>query len=54
MPGATRLYKPVNSEYDLYSVGADGETHEKLDKKESLDDIVRILDGGYIGLASRF
>jgi len=49
-----KLFKPLNSEYDLYSLGKDGMTEEKLDKKESLDDVVRAIDGGFIGLASRF
>lgn len=49
-----KLFKPVNSTYDLYSVGPDGQTHRLLDKAESLDDVVRALDGGYIGVASRF
>ena len=46
--------KPINTEYDLYSKGKDGDTKEKLDSKESLDDIVRAFDGQFINLASKF
>lgn len=49
-----KLFKPLNSSYDLYSVGPDGDSHMQLNKSESLDDVVRALDGGYIGVASRF
>jgi len=46
--------KPLNSDFDLYSKGRDGDSKQKLDKPESLDDIVRALNGAYVGLASEF
>lgn len=46
--------KPINSDFDLYSKGQDGDSKEKLDSKESLDDIVRAFDGQFINLASKF
>ncbi len=46
--------KPINSDFDLYSKGRDGDSKEKLDSKESLDDIVRAFDGQFINLASKF
>jgi general secretion pathway protein G len=49
-----KLAKPLNSDFDLYSMGPDGKTAANLDKKESLDDIVRGLNGQYLGLASEF
>lgn len=49
-----KFYKPVNSSFDLYSLGKDGQTDDKLDSSPSLDDIVRCLDGGFIGLARMF
>lgn len=45
---------PLNSDFDLYSVGKDGVSKTQVTNKESLDDIVRALDGAYIGLASKF
>lgn len=47
-------FKPLNSDFDLYSLGKDGVSKQKLDAKESLDDVVRAVDGRYIGLASDF
>lgn len=46
--------KPINSDFDLYRKGRDGDMKEKLDAKESLDDIVRAFDGQFIGLAATF
>ncbi|HXS52813.1 MAG TPA: prepilin-type N-terminal cleavage/methylation domain-containing protein [Usitatibacter sp.] len=45
---------PLNSDFDLYSVGADGQTAASLVNSASRDDIVRARDGGFIGLASDF
>lgn len=45
---------PLNSDFDLYSIGADGDTAASLVNKVSRDDIVRARDGGFIGLASDF
>jgi general secretion pathway protein G len=42
---------PVNSDYDLYSMGQDGKTTPQFTAKEARDDIVRANDGKYIGLA---
>lgn len=53
-PRKDKFLKPLNSEYDLYSKGKDGESKEDLNKKESWDDIVRAVDGGFVGLASEF
>ena len=49
-----KLFKPLNTDFDLYSMGRDGETEENLDKKVSLDDVVRALDGQFVGLASEY
>ncbi|MDD2899618.1 MAG: prepilin-type N-terminal cleavage/methylation domain-containing protein [Desulfuromonadaceae bacterium] len=49
-----RFLNPLNTDYDLYSMGADGKSKTNLNAKESEDDIVRILGGNYIGLASKF
>jgi general secretion pathway protein G len=45
---------PLNSDFDLYSVGADGLTQASLVNSASRDDVVRARDGGFIGLASDF
>jgi general secretion pathway protein G len=49
-----RFLVPVNTEYDLYSMGRDGASRAPFSAKASLDDIVRANDGGFIGLAERF
>jgi general secretion pathway protein G len=45
---------PLNSDYDLYSVGADGDSKAPLAAKVSKDDVIRALDGRYFGLAEDF
>ncbi len=45
---------PLNSTYDLYSMGKDGVTSTALTAKASKDDIVRANDGAYIGLGSQY
>ena len=45
---------PINSDYDLYSSGADGASQSPLTAKASRDDIVRANNGSYIGLASEY
>jgi general secretion pathway protein G len=45
---------PINSDFDLYSLGADGETQAPLAAQTSLDDIVRAADGAFIGLAEDY
>jgi general secretion pathway protein G len=42
---------PLNSDYDLCSMGRDGVTAIPLTATQSLDDIVRANDGAFIGLA---
>ncbi|HXZ25302.1 MAG TPA: prepilin-type N-terminal cleavage/methylation domain-containing protein [Nitrospiria bacterium] len=45
---------PLNSTYDLYSKGKDGQSKKPLTAKVSKDDIIRASDGAFIGLASDF
>jgi general secretion pathway protein G len=45
---------PLNSDFDLYSVGKDGLTQENLGHAFSRDDIVRARDGGFVGSAEEF
>lgn len=42
---------PVNSDYDLFSMGRDGDSVPPLTGLSSRDDIVRAYNGGYVGLA---
>jgi general secretion pathway protein G len=45
---------PINTDFDLYSVGPDGETRRPLTAQHSRDDIIRANDGGYIGVAADY
>lgn len=49
-----RFLVPINSDFDLYSMGKDGESTPPLTAKKSRDDIIRANDGAYIGLAYAF
>jgi general secretion pathway protein G len=42
---------PLNTEFDLYSIGRDGKTMPPLTGKASRDDVVWARDGAFIGLA---
>ena len=55
-PGARKdkFLVPINSTYDLYSMGKDGKSVAPLTAKASRDDIVRANDGGFIGLAVKY
>jgi general secretion pathway protein G len=45
---------PLNSDYDMWSNGKDGTHAPPLTAKASRDDIVRALDGAWVGLAEDF
>jgi general secretion pathway protein G len=45
---------PLNSTFDLYSKGKDGQSQPPLTAAASRDDIVRANDGNFVGLASRY
>ncbi len=49
-----RFLVPLNSDYDLYSMGADGKTASPLTAQVSYDDIVRANDGAFIGLGKEY
>jgi len=49
-----RFLVPLNSDYDLYSMGPDGVSASPLTAKASWDDIVRANDGLYVGPANEF
>jgi general secretion pathway protein G len=45
---------PVNSDFDLYSMGKDGKSKSPFTAHDSRDDIVRANDGLYVGLVSDY
>lgn len=45
---------PLNTDYDLYSMGADGRTATPLTSARSADDIVRARNGAFVDLASKY
>ncbi len=49
-----RYLVPLNSDYDLYSMGKDGRSVAPLTSRWSRDDIIRANDGDFWGLASDF
>ena len=49
-----RFLVPLNSDFDLYSMGRDKSSAAPLNAKASRDDIIRALDGAFIGLAAKF
>jgi general secretion pathway protein G len=56
-PGDARKDKnlvPINTDFDLYSAGKDGETAQPLTAQKSRDDVVRANNGAFIGLAQNY
>jgi general secretion pathway protein G len=49
-----RFIVPINSDYDLYSMGPDGKSVAPLTAATSRDDIIRANDGAYVGPASSY
>ena len=55
--GQTRKDKnlvPLNSDFDLYSMGPDGASQPPLAAPVSHDDIIRASDGAYVGSAEGY
>jgi general secretion pathway protein G len=49
-----RALNPINSDFDLYSPGADGETHSQVSHRRSADDVLRANNGRFVGLGADF
>jgi general secretion pathway protein G len=49
-----RFLVPINSDFDLYSMGPDGRSVAPLTAAMSRDDIVRANNGGFVGPASTY
>jgi len=45
---------PINSDYDLYSMGKDGKSRAPMTAADSRDDVVRASNGRFVGLASDY
>ena len=57
VPGAVRRDRnlnPVNTDFDLYSRGKDGETTTAFTSARGRDDVVRANNGAFIGLAEDY
>lgn len=49
-----RALNPLNTDFDIYSLGPDGQTKPQVSQKDSVDDIIRANNGGYYGVAGDF
>lgn len=56
-PGRVRKDRnlvPLNTDFDLYSSGKDGESRGPLTARPSRDDVIRANNGAYVGRASEY
>lgn len=59
-PGSTGVARkdrnlvPLNSDFDLYSVGKNGQTTGPISTPRGSDDIIRANDGRFINIASKY
>ena len=53
-PRKDKSLHPLNSDFDLYSMGADGRTNLALTAEISRDDVIRANNGDFVGLAERY
>jgi general secretion pathway protein G len=49
-----RFLVPINSDFDVYSMGKNRDTVAPLNPPKSQDDVIRLSDGGFYGLARNF
>ncbi len=49
-----RFLVPINSDFDLYSMGKDGQSVAPLTAAKSRDDVIVANDGGFTGLAKNY
>ncbi|MFV1921735.1 MAG: type IV pilin protein [Methylotenera sp.] len=60
LPGSTgaarkdRNLVPLNSDFDLYSMGKNGQTTGPISTPKGRDDIIRANDGRFIDIASKY
>ena len=53
-PRKKQNLKPLNTGYDLFSMGEDGVYMSNVSHKTSLDDIIRADDGAFVGAAADY
>jgi general secretion pathway protein G len=49
-----RFLVPINSDFDLYSMGPDGRSQQNINGSWSRDDIIRAADGAFVGIATEY
>lgn len=49
-----RRLNPLNTDFDLYSLGPDGLSAPQVTQRDSVDDIIRASNGRYVGVAADF
>lgn len=49
-----RYMFPLNTDYDLFSLGSDGRTAVSLGDKLGRDDVIRANNGGFFGIAAEY
>lgn len=49
-----RAMNPINTDFDLYSLGPDGVSKPQVSQRDSLDDVIRAGNGSFVGLAADF
>jgi general secretion pathway protein G len=49
-----RRLNPLNSDFDLFSMGKDGVFNSQISHRDSLDDVIRASDGRFIDLAQKY
>lgn len=45
---------PINLDYDLFSMGSDGDTEQRIDAPLSKDDILRAREGNFVDRADKY
>ena len=45
---------PINTDFDLFSPGPDGQSKSQISQKSSVDDILRASNGRFVGIAAEF
>lgn len=49
-----RKLNPLNTDFDLYSLGKDGKSKPQISLKDSVDDIIRASNGRFVGQAADY
>lgn len=45
---------PINTDFDLFSPGPDGQSKSQITQKSSVDDVIRASNGRFVGVAAEF